>query len=258
VQASPPTPFDELGDGLAQAFTGSSLLFYGAAVVSTGAMAFGGLDHAIRTGVQRNLGLPAYADGSLYAGYILPLAIAPTVYIVGLATHDRALAGAGSAALQALAVTAITTGILKLAAGRVYPLAGGDPRSPNRLEHPEYAREFHPFQRLDLPWLPSWPSGHTSAFISVAAALTAYYPGRIWIPLVGYPVALAIGFGMIDGDRHWASDVVAGALIGHAIGYSIGKAFRARVLGGPTKESPGLTIVPLAGAVYGAGAVGSW
>jgi membrane-associated phospholipid phosphatase len=47
---------------------------------------------------------------------------------------------------------------------------------------------------VDLPWRPSWSSGHTSAIISVATSLTAYYPNRM-IPFVGYPLGIAIGFG---------------------------------------------------------------
>jgi membrane-associated phospholipid phosphatase len=255
---TPPTPIDGLGEDLVAAFTGTSLLFFGGAIAATGVMAFGGVDHAVRVGVQRSITAPLYADAALYTGYILPVTVTPTIYVVGLGTHDPSIAGAGSAAIQALAVTFVTTSLLKLAAGRSYPLNGGDPLSPTRLEHPEYAREFHPFQRLDFPALPSWPSGHTSASISVVASLTAYYPERLWIPLVGYPVALAIGFGMIVGDRHWASDVVAGALIGHAIGYAMGKAFRTRARSRTTPALSGLTITPLMGDLQGLRVAGSW
>jgi membrane-associated phospholipid phosphatase len=38
------------------------------------------------------------------------------------------------------------------------------------------------------------------------------------VPIVAYPLALGIGFGTVDGDRHWASEVIVGALIGQAIG----------------------------------------
>jgi len=221
-------------------------------------MAYGGADQAIRVGLQRNLDWPVYGDASVLTGYILPVAIAPTLYLVGLAIHDRTLAGGGSAALQALAVTVLATGALKLATGRAYPLNGGDPRSPDRLDHPDYATAFHPFQRLDLPTLPAWPSGHTSACISVAASLTAYYPDELWIPLVGYPVGLLIGFGLVDGDHHWASDVVAGALIGHAIGYSIGRSFRVRIAGAGASARAAISVVPLAGELYGVGLVGAW
>jgi membrane-associated phospholipid phosphatase len=240
-----------------QAFTGPSLLFYGGAVFATGVMAFSGADQAIRVGVQRTMDWPVVGDASVIAGYTLPVALAPTLYVIGLSANDRELAGGGSAAVQALAVTVLTTGFLKLATGRAYPLNGGDPRAPDRLDHPEYARSFLPFQRLDLPVLPAWPSGHTSACISVAASLTAYYPDQLWIPLIGYPVGVLIGFGLVVGDHHWASDVVAGALIGHAIGYSIGRSFRARVLG-TSRSASGITIVPLAGDTYGFALVGAW
>jgi membrane-associated phospholipid phosphatase len=253
--ASLPTPLDGLGADLVEAFTGTNLLWYGGAFVATGVMAFGGVDHAVRVGAQQNLRSPAYADGAFYAGYLLPATVAPAVYLVGLATHDRVAAGAGSAALQAVVTTLVATGVLKIALGRAYPLNGGDPNAADRLDHPEYARQFRPFQSL---WpLPSWPSGHVSGTLSIAAALTAYYPDQLWIPLVGYPLAALVGFGMVVRDSHWASDMVGGALMGHAIGYSIGGAFRRRLRAGDAQDgalrvapvvTPGFCGVSIAGA----------
>jgi membrane-associated phospholipid phosphatase len=254
--SSMPTPLDGLGVDIVEAFTGVNLFFYGGAAAATGVMAFGGVDHAIRTGVQRDLASAAYADTAFYAGYILPATLAPALYLVGLAVRDPATAGAGSAVLQALGLTLVATGVLKVGTGRPYPLHGGDPNAPDRLDHPEYAREFRPFQVI---WpVPAWPSGHTSATVSVAAALTAYYPGRLWIPLLAYPIAALIGFGMIDGDRHWASDVVAGGLLGHAIGYSVGSAFRRRAQTGEPHPD-GVALVPVVAPTYcGAMASAAW
>lgn len=218
-----PTPIDGLGRNLLDAFTGTNWLFYGAAVAVTGGMAYSGADHALRVQVQRHVVAPAWADSAYYAGYIAPAVMAPGWYIVGLATKDRDVAGAGSAALQALAVTLGVTGLLKVSTGRVFPLNGGDPRAPDRLDHPAYAHTFHPFQPA-RGW--AWPSGHTSASVSIAAALSAYYAGNPWVPIVAYPLALGIGFGTVDGDNHWTSDVLAGALIGQAIGWSVGRDFR--------------------------------
>ncbi len=251
-----PTPLDRLGDDVLLAFSGTNLLFHGGAVATTALMAFGGADHAIRVVTQRDLVVPAYADASFYAGYLLPLTVAPGLWLVGLVTRDRTLTGAGAAACQALAVTGLTTAILKWATGRPYPTHGGDPQDPKRLEHPEYARELS-FQPLTLDRGLAWPSGHTSSPVTIAAALTAYYPEAWWIPAVAYPVSLAIGIGMVDGDRHWASDVVAGALIGHAIGFTIGRSFRhmyrdAKPAGAERSALDGLRVVPLAGATYGA------
>lgn len=257
-RASLPTPIDGLGADLADAFTGTSLLFYGTAVAATGAMSLVGADQAIRVGVQRHLAFAPYGDTSVVAGYVLPAVAAPAIYLIGLAVDDRETAGAGSAAVQALVTTVLTTGLLEWGVGRVYPVNGGDPRAPDLLQHPEYAREFRPFQTF--AWPPgAWPSGHTSATISIAAALTAYYPGKAWVPLVGYPLALAIGFGMIDGDHHWASDVVAGALIGHAIGWSVGRGFRRRLAGATGGSQDALSVVPVLGPRSGGvAAVGAW
>jgi membrane-associated phospholipid phosphatase len=244
-----------MGADIADAVTGSNLLLYAGAVVTTGAMAFGGADHSLRVGVQRSIAAPAYADSAYYAGYVLPAAIAPALYLIGLVAQHRTTAGAGSAALQAVAWTLVATSILKIGTGRPYPLHGGDPNAPDRLDHPEYAREFRPFQTA-FP-VPAWPSGHTSAITSVVGALTAYYPDQIWIPLVGYPVALAIGFGLVVGDRHWVSDVVSGGLLGHTIGHSVGSSFRRRMRGDRAGDHrTGLQVVPILGSTYCGVAVG--
>jgi membrane-associated phospholipid phosphatase len=222
-----------LGEDLAEAFSGTRLLFYAAALAETGPMAFGGGDHAVRVFTQQHLAAPAWGDSANVAGYVLPAVVAPALWLTGLVTGDRYGLRTGSAALQALAVTLATTALLKWTTGRPFPLNGGDPHAPDVLDHPEYAHEFRPF-RLDGGW--AWPSGHTAASTSVVAALAAVDPDHPVIPAVGYPIAAAIGVGMIVGDRHWTSDVIAGALFGYAIGTSVGGSFRRRALRGPGQE----------------------
>ena len=196
----------------------------------------------IRVGVQEHLASRAFGNVSYYAGYIVPAAVAPGLYLVGLVAKDPVVAGAGSASVQSLGVALLTMAFLKVGVGRAYPLNGGDPNAPDRLDHPDYAHTFYPFRNL---WpLPAWPSGHTIGTISIAAALTAYFPEQGWIPAIGYPLGVAIGCGLVASDQHWASDVIAGALIGHAIGYSIGKAFRQRVRG-ETRRTADFDVVPL-------------
>jgi membrane-associated phospholipid phosphatase len=62
--------------------------------------------------------------------------------------------------------------------------------------------------------------------MALVSALVAFYPDQIWIALVGYPLVTAVAIGMVEGDAHWFSDIVAGALIGHAIGWAVGRGFR--------------------------------
>jgi membrane-associated phospholipid phosphatase len=247
-----PSPIDALGADAARAAGGWQWVYLGGAAVATLVLSPTGADHSLRVGVQRHLGAPAYGDAAYYGGYVLPVVVPLSLYVTGLVGDDRSFAGAGSAALQALAFTEVVTVVLKVGTGRPFPLHGGDPHAPDRLEHPEYAHEFSPFRFAGRY---AWPSGHTSAAISVAAALTAYSRGSWVVPAVAYPIAAAIGFGMIVGDRHWGSDLVAGALIGQGIGWSVGESFADRRA--PTSERATVHLVPLlAGDARGLGVAG--
>lgn len=246
-----PGPLDALGTDTARAFGGWNSIYYGAAIAGTAALAPSGADHAARTWVQERVHAPLWGQSAYYAGYLLPVLVAPGIFLAGLAGHDAGLAGAGAAAVQALGLTVITTAVLKVGTGRPFPMHGGDPNAPDRLDHPEYAREFVPF---GLAGRYAWPSGHTSASISIAAALTATARGSVVVPAIAYPVALGIGAGMIVGDHHWVSDVLAGALIGQAIGWSVGESFRERAHGA-RGEAARLHLVPLLGAGLGGCAV---
>lgn len=58
----------------------------------------------------------------------------------------------------------------------------------------------------------SFPSGHTSASFSTATSLTYAYGWKAAIP--AYGLAALSGLSRIADDKHWASDVVAGAFLG--------------------------------------------
>lgn len=58
----------------------------------------------------------------------------------------------------------------------------------------------------------SFPSGHTSAAFSTATSLTYAYGWKAALP--AYGLAALSGLSRIADDKHWASDVVAGAFLG--------------------------------------------
>ncbi len=61
----------------------------------------------------------------------------------------------------------------------------------------------------------SFPSGHTATAFLGAELLDLEYGARYpWLSALGYTAAYATGVGRILNDRHWASDVWAGAGIG--------------------------------------------
>lgn len=180
-----------------------------------------GLDHRLRVVAQADLGgRYGLEPVSLYAPYVLAGAV--------LVTHVSAALGGScavkrptAAMLQAMVLGIGVTGLLKWSTGRGWPNGGRDPYAPDRLEHPDAATSFRPFRA----GLAAFPSGHTLTTMVAAAAFRTAEPELGLFSWVGYPLALGVGAGMWLGDHHWASDVLSGALLGEAIGASVGRSF---------------------------------
>ncbi|MDR1054334.1 MAG: phosphatase PAP2 family protein [Prevotellaceae bacterium] len=61
----------------------------------------------------------------------------------------------------------------------------------------------------------SFPSGHTATAFVVAEFLHQEYGDKsVWISISGYGIASLVGIARVYNNRHWVSDVVAGAGIG--------------------------------------------
>jgi hypothetical protein len=218
---TPARPWERLPETAAEFATPLPLVLTASAAVVPFAMAPTGLDHDARVLAQRDLGGRYELEPvSLWAPFVLAGGT-----LVGYGVS--ALAGAceatrvQAALLQAIALSASTALVLKLATGRDFPTGNRDPHASDRLEHPESATEFEPFA-----WrLTAWPSGHAAVMFAAAGALRASLPRAAAWRFVGYPLALAVSAGMWFSDRHWASDLLSGGLLGEAIGGSVGRAF---------------------------------
>jgi len=213
------------------------------AIVTPFSSAPTGLDHQLRLVAQRELfGKPRLEPVSVWAPYVLGTGLL-VGYGVSLATSSCEAQRVLAPILQAGFLTYVTVGILKIGVGRQWPNGGTDPNAVDRLEHPERARDFAPFQR----GVGAWPSGHTAVMFAGAAAFRASNPELGLLSFVGYPLALGVAGGMWVGDHHWASDIVSGALLGEAIGSSVGKSF-SEALGVPGA----LMVSPLQGNGFAA------
>lgn len=65
----------------------------------------------------------------------------------------------------------------------------------------------------------SFPSSHASQAFAVAAVLADRYDQPV--PTIAYGLAGLVGLARLARDRHWSSDVVAGALLGWGIGKTL-------------------------------------
>ena len=79
----------------------------------------------------------------------------------------------------------------------------------------------------------SFPSGHASASACTAAHLGSRYGHRAGIPSTA--LALVTSLSRIHHDRHWFSDVLAGALLGGLVGNGFGQLRRAA--GAPSRTA---------------------
>ena len=64
----------------------------------------------------------------------------------------------------------------------------------------------------------SFFSGHTTTAFSVATVIAEEYKETVWIPIVSYTLASCAGLSRIHDNKHWASDVLTGALVGYVTG----------------------------------------
>ena len=72
-------------------------------------------------------------------------------------------------------------------------------------------------ERPDVSALNSFPSGHTAiAFASAEFLRREYWNTSPWIGVAGYAMATSTGLLRMYNNRHWFSDVVAGAGVGVA------------------------------------------
>ena len=123
-----------------------------------------------------------------------------TFYLVARRTGDARAISTAAAAFESYLWAAVFTSASKGAFGRERPGGGsGEGR-------------FFAGDTI-------FPSGHTARSFAIAAVLADRHGSKAaW---VAYPLAALVGLSTIEQDLHWASDVVAGAGLGLAIGKGI-------------------------------------
>jgi membrane-associated phospholipid phosphatase len=89
----------------------------------------------------------------------------------------------------------------------------------------------------------SFPSGHTSNAFALAAVAERHYGWKLGVP--AYLLAGVVGASRIQQDKHYLSDVVAGATLGYIVGRTV-----VRVNNRALDEAPGrasLQVTPIFG-----------
>jgi membrane-associated phospholipid phosphatase len=130
------------------------------------------------------------------------------VLLIGLAVGTLGRRGWRRAGVLWLVVAAatLTGSAVKLATGRERPSHLDQPIGQERMGF------AGPAGALGHSTYQSFPSGHTLSAFAAATCLAAFYPPA---RVAFYLVAGACGVNRVVQHQHFASDVVAGALLGH-------------------------------------------
>jgi membrane-associated phospholipid phosphatase len=99
------------------------------------------------------------------------------------------------------------------------------------------------FDWFNSNFIAGWPSGHTANAFAAAATLSEIYHDNIWLKIGVYSYAALIGLG-VTLDVHWASEALAGALIGYAVGKTVGKSFSCLLENRDDKNTVSLYFAP--------------
>ena len=124
-------------------------------------------------------------------------------YAVGVATDDYNAKTVALDGFSASVISSLTTSIFKGISGRARPNSGLGPH------------HWDPFGGDQ-----SFPSGHATGAFAFAAVIAGHYDSP-WVATTAYTIASLVGVARIEQDAHWASDVIAGGLIGGLIGHHL-------------------------------------
>ncbi|GAB2681666.1 hypothetical protein GCM10027036_40490 [Flavihumibacter cheonanensis] len=173
-------------------------------VAGTGAMMT--LDRSIKQWVQanRNNFLSQTSRiiepfGNEYSPYLVG-----AMYLTGVLTKDRRMEHVSLVSAKSLVFTTLLTAGSKQLVRRRRPAYTDDPF------------EFNSMFQGGREWT-SFPSGHANTVFTVATAIALQYNDKKWVPYVAYGIAGLTGVSRIYDNRHWATDVIVGAAMGHFI-----------------------------------------
>jgi membrane-associated phospholipid phosphatase len=183
---------------------GDDWLEFGIVMGTAGAM-FAGLDKPVGNFFKSNTA--TFWDGAEDVFYPLgnrfPPLLLTGMYVGGVIFRDRKLEHNTLVIAKSLVVSTIFYTASKALIRR---------ERPDRTEN---SYNFTtPFRKNDYT---SFPSGHSNTAFSVATGFAMLYKHKKWVPWVAYSIASLTSISRVYQNRHWASDIIIGAAIGHYV-----------------------------------------
>jgi membrane-associated phospholipid phosphatase len=214
--------FHNIGGNALHALTYNYGLNFILAGAATWASIETGLDWEWRNIAYNNTWVSQMGRPGLYIGYIVPAITPGLSYLAGRFTRNEKLQITGLALAQTLLLTLAIQTPLKMISGRELPGIVTELDHTRNSRTDNFSGEFNWFNNN---FIGGWPSGHTANAFAAAATISELYSDNLWLNVGVYSYAALIGIG-VTLDVHWASEALAGALIGYAVGKTVGKSFK--------------------------------
>ncbi|MGE5299437.1 MAG: phosphatase PAP2 family protein [Acidobacteriota bacterium] len=212
--------FYMLPRNIIRSFRGRNLLWHILAIGATVLIVSSDLDWMY---FEATRPLAGYLFPAVILGWLVPVVFPVVSYIAGAVRKDRRAICSAYATAQAAVIGLLVSSFYKAFTGRP-----GPGHSAGMLI--DTSRAFH-FGFLQRGVFFGWPSSHTTVAFAMAAAIWMLYPGKKCDAMRGAALlyALYVGVG-VSMTIHWFSDFIAGAIIGTAIGMTVGDAFKRLLL----------------------------
>lgn len=164
---------------------------------------------------RRNPNLGKYSKTVSDVGGVYEVATFAGIAAYGFAFKNPKLRTTTALATQAYITSTFWSTLFKTASGRLRP---HDIDENSTMNEPR----FHgPFYKFPYGKNSAFPSGHTTLAFAAARVYAMEYKDIPAVPVIAYSVAGLIGFSRIIENKHWATDVFAGALLGYACGTQV-------------------------------------
>lgn len=149
--------------------------------------------------------------GSTYEGYTLG-----ALGLYGFAFNNKKMQTTTLLAIQSYITSAIVSGVVKFISGRQRPFY----INPNELEaEPRFHGPFKIVRSEKGKKINNaFPSGHTTAAFAAATVYALEYRDRPLVPILSYTAASMVGLSRLTENKHWITDVFAGAALGFISG----------------------------------------
>lgn len=166
--------------------------------------------------VPKDIGSGLYLIGN--GSTVVLLGIGFATY--GLIKDDYRAQATASGLMESLILSGVFSQTIKRITGRESPFIAI--QNGNSGGHWTPFPSFAAFSK-DTSSYDAMPSGHLTTFMSAITVIADNYPDAVWIKPLGYTLAGALAFQMMQSQVHWASDYPLALLMGYFIGKTISK-----------------------------------